>query len=338
MASLKDVAALAGVSVTTVSRVLNNYTLVEPGTRIRVETAIEKLGYRPNLLAAGLRAGSSKLIGLVVPETAHTTFSCFTQYIGDYCCANGYDLIVGSHYDNPIAEEKLIDTYYRRNIDGLILSLVSDESRVLGMIEQSKVPTVVLDRVIKKSKHASVTVNNYKAGELMARHFLSLGYKKIGCVTGRMSISLSRERLQGFRETLAQFGVLLDDRFIAEGDFRYEAGLVAGEKLFRDTANYPDAVWAQNDLMAAGIIKYAGGLGLAAPRNFAIAGMDDIELAKIITPSLTTIVQPIKQMSKNAVDLIIQFRGNAVSSGSVMLDPQLVIRESTGSPGLYRSN
>ena len=336
MTSLKDVAALAGVSVTTVSRVINDQSLVDAGTRRRVEEAIEKLRYRPNLLAKGLRAGSGKMIGFVVPMTAHSTFSRFLQYVGDYSYQKGYNLVVGSHHNDPDIEERLIDSFYRRNIDGLILSLVSDESRVLGSIHKSSVPTIIIDRMVSRGQHTSVTVDNYRAGVLMAEHFLSLGHRKIGCVVGLMSISLARERLKGFRDTLGDNGVALDDRHICEGDYDFESGIIAAKKILQNPGNRPTAIWAQSDDLAAGVLKYASSIGISVPRELSIAGMDDNEIARVLTPSLTTIAQPVREMSEKAVDLIIG--GKPLVEKSVITEPKLIIRESTAREGRGGAN
>lgn len=324
--TLKDVAALAGVSVSTVSRVINNNVPVEPETKRKVEAAIQKLGYRPNLLAKGLRAGSGAMIGLIVPMTAHPTFSLFSQYICDYCSKKGYNLVIGSHHNNPDIEEFLIDSFSRRNIDGLIISLVSDESRALSMIHNHPIPTVIIDRVVNKERHKSVIVDNYLAGKLMAEHFVSLGHKKVGCITGPMSINLARERLQGFRDALSEHGITLNERFVIEEAFEFEAGIAAAKKMLRNKNDLPTAIWAHSDDIAAGVLKYANLIGLEVPHDLSLAGMDDNQLAKVLAPSLTTIAQPIRQMSEIAVDIIINKSAN---DSYTVFEPTLCIREST---------
>lgn len=330
MASLKDVAKLAGVSVTTVSRVLNGSDLVKPQTFEIVQKAINDLNFKPNLLASGLRAKSSKLVGMVVPEAIHYTFASFIQYVGDYCFSKGYNLVIGNHHDDPAIEEQLVDTFYRRHIDGLIVSLVSDQSRVLSAIHQSGTPTVIIDRVMEKEKNASVMLNNYQAGRLIGDHFAALGHQKIGCITGSFYVALCRERIQGFRDALASHGIALSDRFVAEGDFQFESGIAAAQKIFRDKNDYPTAVWAQNDLMAAGALKYVRKLGLSVPENVSVAGMDDIGLASMISPALTTVSQPFAEMAKRAVDLILLQKqlGHKINK-PVVINPSLVVREST---------
>ena len=197
MASMKDVARLASVSESTVSRVLNQSLPVEQDTRLRVQDAIRKLNYRPNLLAKGLRNRSGKLIGLVVPEIVHHTFASFIQFIEESVVARGCGLILGNHKNNPELEESFIDDLIRRNVDGIIFSRVSDESRVMRLINQTGIPVVVIDRAVEQEEVASVVLDNH--GPVCSQGSISgsAGHRKIACVTGPLKISLCRERLAG---------------------------------------------------------------------------------------------------------------------------------------------
>ena len=333
MASMKDVAKLANVSQSTVSRVINRNIPVEDATRSRVEDAIRSLNYRPNLLAKGLRIKSGHLIGLVVPEIVHQTyFASFIQHIEESTVAQGYNLIIGSHKDNPDLEESFIDMLVRRNVDGIIFSRVSDESRVMRIIDQTRVPVVVIDRAAEREELASVVLDNYRAGSIAGDHLAGLGHRTIGCITGPMKIALSRERLAGFRDALARHGALLPDGLVFEGDFKFESGLEGAREIL---GRYPHAtaLWAQNDLMAIGALKYLSGIGKVVPADISLMGMDDITMARMITPSLTTVIQPFEEICEKAVELVLAKRdGGDGTTRKIVIEPGLAVRDSTAAP------
>jgi DNA-binding LacI/PurR family transcriptional regulator len=324
--SIADVAALARVSQSTVSRVINGNIPVEEATRKRVDSAIQILSFKPNLLAKGLRKRSGHLVGLVVPETVHHTFASFIQFIEESCLRLGYNLILGNHQNDPDLEESLIDNFVRRNVDGIIFSRVSDESRAMRIISRTGVPAVVIDRAIEKESLSSVVIDNTSAGTLAAEHLCALGHTRIGCITGSMKISLCRERLSGFANALEAKGIALDERWVVEGDFGFESGVSAGRSLFEREQGLT-AIWAQNDLMAVGAIKYLMSRGISVPRDVSIVGMDDISLARMITPSLTTVVQPFAEICQKAVELLL--RQTDEKPQRVVLQPTIAIREST---------
>lgn len=335
MAAMKDVARLAGVSVSTVSRVLNNRDLVEESTSRRVDEAIRKLNYKPNLLAKGLREKSGRLVGLIVPESAAETFAQFVYHISDYCGSKGYDLLIGSHHNNPAREEELIRNMYRRNIDGLILSLASNESRALSVIQNSSVPTVIIDRVIHMTTQPRVVLDNRMAGRLVGDLFNSLGHKNVACVTGPKMLELTNERTEGFLSALSENCINMSVSSMAEGDFGYESGAAAAEKIFGSPENRPTAVWAQNDYMAAGVISWLFSHGLRVPEDVSVAGMDDANIASMLHPQITTVSQPFREMARAAVDIILRIKdgeeGSAGEKGlSYVAGPALVVRNSTG--------
>ena len=334
MASLKDVAALAGVSISTASRVVNGNIPVVAKTKQRVEEAIEKLGYRPNLMAKGLRGGSGKIIGLIVPKVLRPTYPFFMQYAFDKCQERGYSLVIGCHNDDPDIEESIVDAFSQYNLDGLMLCVVTGGSHVLGKLQKSTMTSVLFEYFPGSKKHNCIMVDNYLAGKLMAEHFISLGHKKIGCATGSFDEQCARDRLLGFKETLKTHGILLHDRFVIESAFDFDAGFIAAKKMLCDPNDLPTAVWGQSDDIAAGFLKYAYSIGISVPRDLSIAGMDDTTYSRIITPSLTTISQSIQIMIEKAVDLIIDKKNTGVRT--IVLEPELIVRESTS--GLTRDS
>jgi DNA-binding LacI/PurR family transcriptional regulator len=337
MASIKDVARLAGVSVSTVSRVLAGSARVDEETKRKVDKAIEAISYKPNLLAQGLRSKSGYAIGLVVPEILHETFSNFIRYTEFEVAELGYNLIIGNTRGKPDIENAFIDTLLRRHVDGIIFSRVSDKSSVLKIVEKWNVPVVIIDRALDREDVPTVVLDNYRAGAIAAEHLVSLGHRDFAVITGPQDIALSRERLKGFTDVLERNGLFLVGRNICEGDFKFDSGIDAGQYLLENKIDFT-ALWAQNDLMAVGAMNVLKRNKVRLPEDVSVVGMDNISIAEMMVPALTTIVQPFQQMCHKAVELIMTMRGGEKpSENRIVLQPDIIVRESTAacsrSPG-----
>ncbi len=329
---MKDVAVLAGVSTSTVSRVINNSMPVDEETRLKVEQAIKTINFKPSLMARGLRMKSANLIGIVVPELQHETFTSFIKFTEQSVEAQGYNLVIGSTSSNVETEERFIVNLIRRNIDGIIFSRVSDNSQALKLIDRSNIPIVIIDRSLEREDIPSVVMNNYGAGVMAAEHLLSLGHRRFACITGPMDISINRDRIRGFRETIVQNGGTLEDKCIFEGNFKFESGGRGVDYLVDTRADFT-AIWVQNDYMAIGAINRFVARGISVPGDVSVIGLDNIEHSWMIQPALTTIAQPFQEMCANAVDIIIKMsRKEQISATRIVLDPELVVRGTTTSP------
>jgi len=332
MASMKDVARLAKVSVSTVSRVISRSVPVDEKTRLQVEKAIRKLQFKPNLLASGLRSKSGQVIGLAVPEILHPSFNAIIKYVEESVRSEGLQLILGNTHNDFEIEAQFIESLVRRHVDGIIFSRVSDQSSILHVVNKSHVPVVVLDRALDTEDIPTVVLDNYKAGVLAAEHLVMLGHRKIACVAGHSNILLSRERLSGFSDTLRQHGIQLGHDRVYEGNFRYETGKEAVQKFFTDGVEIT-AIWAQSDLIAFGAMAELERMGIAVPESISVMGLDDIEFARIAVPALTTVKQPFEDMCRKAVELImLQTRKEKLPSKRFVLAPELIVRNTTRSP------
>jgi len=330
LASIKDVARLAGVSVSTVSRVLGGTGPVDEDTRRKVDKAIAVIDYRPNLLAQGLRSKKGNVIGLVVPESPHETFASFVEHTERACAALGYNLVVGNTSGQPDVEATFIDSLLRRHVDGIIFSRVSDRSQVLNIIEKWNTPAVTIDRAVDRENVPTIVIDNFRAGQIAAKHLISLGHLRFGVITGPQDIAISRERLKGFVSTVEQHGLTLMARNIFEGDFKFESGLAAGQ-AFVDRNLDITALWGENDLMAIGAMNVLLRSGLRVPGDVSVMGMDDANIARMIVPALTTVTQPFEEMCRKAVELIVAIKnGLPVDNKRIVLQPDIVVRESTG--------
>jgi DNA-binding LacI/PurR family transcriptional regulator len=332
LASIKDVARLASVSPSTVSRVLSGSSRVDAATRARVEKAIAATSYRPNLLARGLRSKSGNVLGLVVPEILHETFATFIKCTERFSKQYGFDLIVGNTGGQPEVEASFIDNLLRRHVDGIIFSRVSDRSRAIHTVEKWNVPAVILDRALDREDIPTVVLDNHRAGVLAAEHLLALGHRTFGLVTGPPDIALSRDRIKGFKAALRRAGVALDPANVFQGDFKFESGRAAA-RAFLDRGLPVTALWLQNDLMAVGAMNVLQRAGVRIPQDLSLVGMDNISLAEMTVPALTTVTQPFEEMCRRAVELVVEMHnGQAISEPRVMVSPGLIARESSAQP------
>lgn len=340
MTTLKDVARLSGVSVTTVSRVLNDSELVNKKTKKAVQAAIKQLNYKPNLVAYGLRVKSSRLIGLILPDFRNSWYATFAQYVEAYCMERDYNIIIGLHRNDPEREKQLIDEFQRRNIDGLIIQPVLDEEETASVIHScTTVPVILCGYSFANSFLSNVHFNNYRAGEVAAKYFLQQGHKRLACTVGPMTMQYLRDRLYGFRDGLAAEGIELRPQDICECNFNYqmlsgESGKLAVEALVdsRSADERPTAIWAHSDLTAMSIMRELHLRGIRIPEDIAVIGVDDICMTDIVYPTLTTISQDLSRMSMVSAEMLIQAieQKDAYTVKSVQIEPELVVRESTG--------
>lgn len=336
MASVKDVALLAGVSASTVSRAINSPDIVDPNTLKRVQLAMKKLNYRPNLIASGLRLKSSKQIALIVPDAVHYTSASVIQHTSRQLQELGYTLILGNHHNQFEIETDLLSNYFRRNIDGIILYLIYDEGRAVQSLlsqEERRVPLVVVGRRISVPHLSNVSVDNFKAGVLAGEYLGSLGHKNVATVSGPLITQWAKDRLEGFRLGLSHYGAKLCWTFSQDVLTDFDTGFLAAQEFLSYFAgrDRPSAVWAQNDIMATGMLKQFNLAGLQIPRDLSLLGMDDIELATMFTPTLSTIHQPFDQIAQESIRIIMNSHASEDGEPAqyVNLEPTLIVREST---------
>lgn len=326
---MEDVARRAGVSLSTVSRVISQKIPVSEGTAQEVQRAIKDLGYRPNLIASGLRSKSGRSVGLIVPTIrGDPFFAALIDSVDRSVISRGFNLLLVNAHSDPAFEEQMIDNLIRRHVDGIIFSMVSDESGVRELSTDGTVPVVMLDRVREGGRMLSVVVDNRAAGRLAASHLADLGHRNLGCVTGPRQIHLSIDRLEGYRGELLRRGLTLPESNVIGGDFTFESGVAAARKIAAMVPR-PTAVWAHNDLMACGLVRGLTRSGIAVPDAVSVVGMDDLELASMLDPSLTTVSQPIGEMAERAVSLILDRTHAEPWETRIVLAPSLVVREST---------
>lgn len=327
MISIREVAERAGVSPSTVSRVLSGNARVEPATRARVEAVIRETGYRPNANAQGLRSRSGRLIGLVLPDTP-SAFSSIIAHAEEEAYRMGSALIVANTGDDPERERAIISDLLSRNVDAIIFSRVSDASHVEDAFRGRRVPIVAIDRGIELPSVPSVQVHNERAGRLVAQLFAGDGHTDVGLIMGPQNIPLARERTRGFVEGLAQYGVEVPVERRWEGPFAFETGVSAAEEVLKGD-RLPTAVWAHSDVMAVGFMHRLLKEGVRIPTEVAVAGMDNAEISRMVYPPLTTVNQPMEELCSRAFALIRrQIDEGVATSEHILIDPVVVLRAS----------
>jgi LacI family transcriptional regulator len=333
--NLEDIAKQAGVSRSTVSRVINNEPYVSEKTRTRVLEIIERLNFSPNHAARTLVTQRSRVVGVVIPHTANVFFtdnSYFPMLLqGIASAANVRDnsiLLWLSQQDED--REHFSQRITRNRIsDGLIVASVTDNDPLLDRLINATPHFVMVERPLRYADRISyVSVDNVKGGQMATEHLISLGRRRIGHTTGHLNISDGQDRLIGYKKALERAYIPFNPDLVAEGQFSYDGGYAAMKRLL---VHRPDAVFCAGDTAALGAIQAITEAGMRVPDDVAVVGFDDLDVATQSTPQLTTIRQPIQQKGSAAADLLIDLiDGNIEGPRQVLLPTQLVIRHSCG--------
>lgn len=327
--TMRDVAKLAGVSIQTVSAIINGKPGITNETRDRVLESIRQLGYRPFSVARSLRTRQTKTVSLVVSDIANPAFSVLTSAIGDALYSYGYGLIVYSTHNDPEREKACIQAITQRWIDGVLFVSAGDPSAGLAMLSEARIPVVAIDRIPLDYDGMWVTMDNRAAGVLAAEHLLALGHTHIAHIRGPETLLLAREREEGFRGALENRGLgLVCPSTEAKG-----WGCGAGYQEMKDLLERHlrvSAVFAASDRLAIGAIHAIREAGLAVPQDFSVIGVDDIEVAAYMNPPLTTIRQSFTELAQRSVDLLMaRLQRQEMTAQQVFIQPELVAREST---------
>ena len=324
--TIKEVSAAAGVSVTTVSRVLNGERYVKPETRHRVEAAIAKLAFRPSVAARALAGHRSFQIALLYDNPSPYYIYNIQTGARAYCVERGFR-IVFQECDITAASlgDDIAGLLAETHLDGVILSPpVSDSPQVIAALQASQIPFVRIAPGGDLTISPYVFMHDEAAAEEITDHLVALGHRRIGIVIGHPDHVSSGQRLAGFRRGLARHGIVEEPKWIIQGQFDFASGYAAGRQML-ELAVRPTAIFASNDDMAAGVLTAAHELGLSVPGEIAIAGFDDTDLARLVWPPLTTIRQPTRALAHAAAKMLI----DAEETGGQRLNHDLVVRAST---------
>ena len=331
--TLEDIAKRAGVSRSTVSRVINSHQYVRQDVRERVLRVIQETGFHPNVAARALASQRSWMIGLVLPRSVSSFFADpyfprLTQGIAQACNHHNYTLGLFL-VSTPEDEDKIFPRVSRKGfLDGILVQSGAMNDQLNERLVNLTVPIVVVGRPFHTNDISYIDVDNVKATFEAVTHLVHLGYRNIGTITGPINSTVSLDRKEGYLSALLKHGLAVNKSLIVEGDFTEAGGYLAMQQLL---AAKPDAIFAASDIMALGAIRAVRDAGLRVPGDIAFVGFDDLPLASLSNPPLTTVHQPIAEFGEKAVEILIDLIENGIKpSRRIIMDTELVIRDSCG--------
>ena len=328
--SINDVARESGVSVFTVSAVINNKTHVGKDLKQRVEKAIRKLNYRPNLIARSLIKQKTQTIGMVVPDIGNPFFPIVVRGAEDAAQKHGYNLLLCNSDDSLDKEESAIELLFSKRVDGILLTKAAGDfsPSVRKLIKEVNIPFVLVMRTYPELTKDAVISDDYQGAYEAVRHLARSGRRRIGLISGPLKISNAKERWRGFRDALEAENLPYEPDLVVEGDYRIESGFRAGHALL---SHRPDGIYVANHLMTVGLLRAAEEMGLRCPDDFGLVSFDDYPWLGVFRPRLTTVELPKHQLGSEAAELLIQrIKENSGKPVLKKLQPELRIRESCG--------
>ncbi len=328
--TLEDVAQRAGVSTATVSRCLNNPKMVSEKTRERVLSAVKTLGYTPNFGAQALAAKRTRTFGAIIPTMENAIFARGLQAFQEELQRHGITLLVASSSYNPELEEEQIRSLVARGADALLLIGFDRTPQVYDFLKKQRIPCVVAWVYDPDQTHLSIGFDNRSAMQALTEQVLDLGHRAIAFVTAeRDGNDRARLRCEGVEQAMLSRNLDVDNLHVIETPYSIDNGARALEAAM-ELDPRPTAILCGNDVLAAGALRQARKMGLEVPRDVSITGFDDIEIAEIVTPTLTTVHVPHRNMGKGAARMLVALRKGEDAGSSVQLEATTKIRESLG--------
>lgn len=330
MATIKEVARRARVSVGTVSNVLSGAVPVSQPLKDRVAEVIRELDYHPNHVARSLKIRQTNMLGMVVSDLTNAFFPQVVRGAEDAAWTHHYMLITLNSDDRIERERQVFSALRARRVDGILLvpaATDGDMAHIQSAVE-SGIPVLCIDRPMHAMGIESVAVDNVAGARKGVEHLIACGHRRIGMLNGPMTLQVARDRMEGYRQALHAAGIPFDESLVREGHFRVEAGYVASLELLQ---NEPTAVFSANAMMVLGLMRALNELSLRCPEDVAIAGFDDPVFSQSLRPELTCVAQPAYDLGFRAADMLIRRlqQPDMPHRGLVLLDTELRVRHST---------
>lgn len=332
MANIRDVAKKAGVSVATVSRVLNRASNVSPKTANAVLSAMQELRFTPNGLARGLALNRTRTIALLIPNIVNPLYPEMAKGVEDVAHQKGYNVLLCNTEEKVEKERDYLAMLIERRVDGFILMSTLLTNNDLLQIREHNIPFVLTGRY-HQDLNADIVYTDYAYGSyLVVHHLLEAGYQRIAHISGSAAQWESREKLSGFEKALREAQLAIETKYIVEGDNEIEGGYLGTIRLLH-LSEKPQAIFAANDLMAIGAIDAIKAQGLRVPSDVAVVGFDDIRMSTLVEPKLTTVSNPVHKMGLIGARLLFDHIDNGAGEDAtqkILLQPKLMVRRSCG--------
>jgi len=338
--TLHDVAARAGVSAITVSRALNNTGYVSPETRERIHAAVAELNYVPNAVASSLRSNRTQLFAVLLTDITNPFWTTVARGVEDAAMEKGYGVILCNTDEDRAKEARYLDLLLRRRIDGLVVAPTTESTEILQNLRRRHVPFVLVDRLVSGIVADSVRGDSRGGAYQLTRHLLSTGYRRIGMLTGPLTVSTAEERVAGYLDALADEGIACDPDLIFYGHYKETWGYEVTQELMSRNSHRstPDAIFAANNFIALGVLEALSAMKLRVPEDVAVVCFDDGPQLTAASPGsgpfLTTAVQPASDMGRIAIQLLLDRLANPDREPQdIVLPTELIIRASCGCNG-----
>jgi len=326
--TIKDVANLAGVHPSTVSRVINDNSRISEKTKNKVLLIIKKLGYTPNAIARGLKTKRTQTLGMLIPDITNPFFAELARGVEDAANKNNFNVILCNTDDKLKKERTYLEILRGKRVDGLILGTAHIRDKSILELEKKKFPYILVSRNIEGLDKNCVIVDDVAGGIMVTEYLIKLGHRRIAHITGPLKTRSALNRLKGYKLALKKYEIEYRDELVGEGDFRIKGGYQV-MKRFLKLAEPPTAIFAANDLLALGAIQVILKKKYHIPEDFCIIGFDDIRLASFVYPPLTTVRQPMLEMGALAVKMLLKIiEEGEFNQKKEILEPKLIIRES----------
>lgn len=336
MATIRDVAGIAGVSISTVSLALNAPSRVSAETRRKVEAAAREVGFSANPIAQSLKRGKSRLIGLVVADITNPFFGRLLREIESCAAEAGYMVVINDTHASAEQERAILTLLEGQKAAGVILSPHGTGEAHLDLIRNLSMPVVLFDHRLEGLDADYVGTDNHLAAAVLTEHLIRLGHRRIAWIGGLSGVYTAERRREGYEATLRAHGLQVDPALIVEGRYTGEGGYAAALHLLTRSECRPTAILAASNLMAIGALQACRELGIACPAEVSLAGIDDVPWSDVITPRITCAVQQIDEMARTACRMLME-RIQGTSSETIpprdhVFTPRFDIRASTAAP------
>ena len=326
--TIRDVAELAGVHPSTVSRVINSDSRISEKTKNKVLLIIKKLEYTPNAIARGLKTKRTYTLGMLIPDITNPFFAELARGVEDAANKNSFNIILCNTDDKPKKERTYLEILREKRVDGLILGTAHIRDKSILELEKKKFPYILISRNIEGLEKNCIIVDDIEGGMRATEYLIKLGHHRIAHISGPLKTRSGLNRLKGYQLALKKHKIEHKDELVGEGDFRIRGGYQAMKRFLKLTKP-PTAIFAANDLLALGAMQAIQKKNFYIPEDFSIIGFNDIELASFVYPSLTTMRQPMLEMGALAVEMLLRIiEEGEFNQRKIVLKPKLIIRES----------